>query len=349
MTTVSSSIQVREYTDADRAAWTSYVDAQESASCYHQIGWKSVIEESFSVKTHYLMAYDGDGQVAGVLPMALLASVPFGRFLVSLPYFNYGGICASSEEASGALYQSAVAVAKAERAKHLELRDVAPSPDLPEKKSKVSMRLDLPATSDDLWKSLSSDLRRKVRRPQKEGIVARIERAEALNAFYDVFTVNMRDLGTPVYAKTFFANILREFPDSTWIATVYQGEQALASGFLVAFRDRIEIPWVSSLRAYNHLYTNMFLYWTVLSFACDKQYRTFDFGRSTVGGGTYKFKAQWGAQPLQLYWHYWVRNNGAVPELNPQNPKYAMAVRVWQKLPLTITNLLGPSIVRNLP
>jgi hypothetical protein len=93
----------------------------------------------------------------------------------------------------------------------------------------------------------------------------------------------------------------------------------------------------------------MFLYWTALSFGCESRFGTFDFGRSTVGGGTYRFKSQWGAQPRQLHWHYWLKNGGALPELNPQNPKYAMAVRLWQKLPLTVTNWLGPSIVSKLP
>jgi FemAB-related protein (PEP-CTERM system-associated) len=339
--------RVRLCEPGDHDAWQEYVQRADLVSCYHQIGWKRVIERSFGVETFYLLSEDERKRITGILPLAFLSSLAFGRFLVSLPYFNYGGICAD-DGAAGPLFDAAVELARTLRAKHVELRHTTPQPGLLESTTKVSMRLALPSSSDELWRGFSSDLRRKVRRPQKEGITARIEHADALDAFYQVFRVNMRDLGTPVYGKSFFANILAEFPESTWVCTVYQDSRPLASGILVGFRDRLEIPWVSSLRATNHLYTNMLLYWTALKFACDRGYRVFDFGRSTAGGGTYRFKAQWGAQPVQLYWHYWVKN-GSLPRLNPENPKYALAIGLWQRLPLTVTNFLGPSIVRHLP
>jgi FemAB-related protein (PEP-CTERM system-associated) len=179
---------------------------------------------------------------------------------------------------------------------------------------------------------------------------ASLGKEEYLDSFYDIFSTNMRDLGTPVYGKKFFRNILREFPTSTWICTVRTKEdKAVASGFLVGFKKRLEIPWASSLRSHNSSSPNMLLYWTSLKFACENGYDTFDFGRSTPGEGTYKFKEQWGAKPVQLFWHYWLRSGGPLPELNPHNPKYKMAIKIWQKLPLSVTNLIGPAIVRNLP
>lgn len=94
---------------------------------------------------------------------------------------------------------------------------------------------------------------------------------------------------------------------------------------------------------------NMLLYWSVLKFSCETGYRFFDFGRSTLGEGTYQFKKQWGAQSIQLYWHYWLREYGKLPELNPKNPKYQLAIRVWKKLPVSVTRILGPHIAKNLP
>ena len=94
---------------------------------------------------------------------------------------------------------------------------------------------------------------------------------------------------------------------------------------------------------------NMFLYWNVLKYACENNYRVFDFGRSTVGEGTYRFKEQWGAKPVQLYWHFWMKNGGPLPELNPKNPKYRIAIKIWQKLPVGLTRLIGPRVVKNIP
>jgi hypothetical protein len=144
--------------------------------------------------------------------------------------------------------------------------------------------------------------------------------------------------------------ILETFPNSTWICTVYNNRRVpLASGFLIGFKEVIEIPWASSLREYNRLSPNMLLYWTAIEHSCKQGAKTFDFGRSSPDSGPYKFKQQWGTHPKLLYWHYWLRNGGPLPELNPHNPKYQMAVNVWKHLPLAVTKLLGPAIVKNLP
>jgi FemAB-related protein (PEP-CTERM system-associated) len=172
---------------------------------------------------------------------------------------------------------------------------------------------------------------------------------DLLDGFYDVFSANMRDLGTPVYPKRFFRNILRQFPSRTWIVSVYSGHTVVASGLIVAFRDRIEIPWASSLRRFNRFSPNMLLYWTCLEFACTQGYRLFDFGRSTPNESTYRFKEQWGAKPHPLYWYYWLPDGRPIPQVNPRNPKYRSAIAVWQHLPVSLTRLIGPAIVKYIP
>jgi FemAB-related protein (PEP-CTERM system-associated) len=298
----------------------------------------------------YLLA-ENDHEVVGILPLVRLKSRLFGNFMVSLPFFTYGGVCADDPAVRRALFDAAVRAARAEGSAHIEFRETAPGDfGLPMKTSKVAMRLPLPAGADELQKSFDSKLRSQIRRPGKEGMFARCGREDELESFYRVFAENMRDLGTPVYSKRFFANILAEFPGSTWIHTVYtkQGEP-VASGFLLGFREMLEIPWASSLRRFNRFSPNTLLYWSVLSFACEKGFRCFDFGRSTHGESTFRFKEQWGARPVQLYWNYWLANGGPMPELNPKNPRYRAAVAGWRRLPVGLTRLLGPAIVRHLP
>jgi FemAB-related protein (PEP-CTERM system-associated) len=342
---------IRLFRKEDTERWDRYVEESATSNCYHLIGWKNVIEETFGHKTYYLLSEGERSEINGILPLVHLKSIPFGSFMVSLPYFNYGGICADSNGARDQLLKEAIDIAWGKKAEHIELRHKeALEIGLPAKTSKVCMRLGLPQKAEDLWESFTSNLRRKIRRPVKEGIFVKFGGGKELDNFYRVFSINMRDLGTPVYPKKFFANILNSFNDRTWICTVFTKEnKAVASGFLVGFKDQLEIPWVSSLRSHNRYYTNMFLYWHVLKFACENHYRFFDFGRSTPGEGTYKFKEQWGAKPVQLYWHYWLRKGGLLPELNPKNPKYRLAIKVWQTLPVGFTRLLGPLIVKNLP
>lgn len=341
-------MKARIYTAADRERWESFVASSRTASLYHRIHWKDVLEKSFGHGSHYLLAED-HGEIKGVLPLVHLKSLYFGSFMVSMPYFNYGGICAENADAVSVLMNEAVSIASKQGASHIELRHMENLLGLPVKTSKVSMFLELPASNEALWKSFSSKLKSQIRRPEKEGMTARVGRAEELESFYDVFSRNMRDLGTPVYSKKFFSNILEAFPESTWICTVYHRGVPAASGFLAGFKDRLEIPWASSLKSCNHMSPNMLLYWSVLKFACERGFRVFDFGRCTPGEGTYKFKEQWGARPASHYWHYWLRKGGEMPEVNPHNPKYRAAISVWKRLPLSVTKFLGPALVKNIP
>ena len=342
---------IRLFREEDRSRWDEYVGRSAVAACYHLAGWKDVIEKSFGHSAYYLLSESSDGETNGILPLIHLKSLLFGNFMISLPYLNYGGICADSDEIENRLFEEAISLADEKRAHHIEFRHTHHlRRALPSKTTKVSMRLGLLQGPGDLWDSFSSKLRNQIRRPSREGMYSRVGREEELDGFYTVFSRNMRDLGTPVYSKEFFRNILHQFPEMTRICTVYSGEgRPAASGFLVGFKDRLEIPWASSLRRYNRSSPNMLLYWSALKFGCENGYRVFDFGRSTPGENTYKFKEQWGAQPVQLYWHYWMRNGEELPELNPKNPKYRTAIAVWKRLPVGLTKLIGPSLVKNLP
>jgi FemAB-related protein (PEP-CTERM system-associated) len=159
----------------------------------------------------------------------------------------------------------------------------------------------------------------------------------------------MRDLGTPVYAKSFFRHILDRFPHACCLIIIRHENRPVAAAFLMGHRGTLEIPWASTLRDVNHLSINMLLYWEVLKYAIDNNYRLFDFGRSSKDAGTYRFKQQWGAQPRQCYWHYWLKQGTNLPALNPGNPRYALAIKIWRQIPLFLTTWLGPLIVKNLP
>jgi len=331
-------------------AWDGYVQNHPLASGYHLMAWRCVMEKACGHRTFYLMATDEHGEVRGVLPLVFLSSRFFGRFLVSMPFFNYGGLLTDTLEAQGALLEAAIGLAKELPAAYIELRHQQ-SLDLnwPSKQHKVSMRLDLPGDFEVLWKEFPSKLRSQVRRAQKEEMTVRIDGMDILGDFYKVFARNMRDLGTPAYGRRFFEAIVQTFPQETRNCVVYLKKQPISAGFLYAFRNTLEIPWASSDRRYNHLAPNMLLYSSMLEFACREGFRQFDFGRSSATSGTYRFKEQWGARPVPLHWYYWLGNGHSLPNLSPDNPTYGLAIKVWSRLPLALTRVFGPAIVRNIP
>ncbi len=334
----------------DGVSWDQYALGHPAATGYHTLAWRHVIGKVFGHQTYYLMAKNAGGDVRGILPLVYTKSPMFGRFFTSVAFVNYGGVLADHETARCALLQAAAETARSVGASHIELRQEQPiGTNWPLRSHKVSMRLPLPPDHAVLMKSYPSKLRSQIRRAQKEGMVVKIGGGELLNDYYAVFSRCMRDLGTPVYAREFFRVIGETFSKEVRFCVVSLEGTPLAAGLLYGFRQRLEIPWAASDKRYSRLAPNMLLYSAVLEFACREGYTEFDFGRSSINSGTYRFKQQWGAQPHPLYWYYWVADGRNVPQLNPDNPKYGAAIAVWQRLPLPVANLVGPHIVKYLP
>lgn len=346
----SQALTCRVLDEADLPAWDQFVECQPQASVYHLSIWRHILSRAFG-KRWYLVAAFEENTICAGLPLVHMKSWLFGNFLVSMPYVNYGGLLTADEQFAEPILQRAIELGQQLGVRHIELRHLENIyPRLPSRREKVSMWLSLPETAQELMQGFKSKLRSQIRKGEKNGLRVKVGRIELLEDFYTVFAHNMRVLGTPVYGRTLFRSILEAFPDSARLVIVTgKDQQPLAAGILLGYRDRLEIPWASSLRQYNHLQSNMWLYWNCLKYACEHGYRVFDFGRSTVGSATFKFKAQWGAQPVNHYWHYHLDAGQETPQLNQQSPKFRLAAKVWQHLPLRVTRLLGPAIVKHLP
>ena len=332
---------------ADR--WDAYVNNRRAATGYHLSGWATVFTRAFGHETRYLAAESG-GEIVGILPLVIFKTRFFRRFSVSLPFVNYGGIVADTPEIERALMDAAVAETKNARGEHLEMRHTRRLfPALPAKQHKVAMVLPLEENEDTQWKALDRKIRNQVRKAEKSQLRATNGGLELLDAFYDVFAHNMRDLGTPVYGKPWFHHILATFPERARIFCVWLGDQPIAASYVFRHGDTMEVPSASSLRSFNSLCANTMLYWEMLRFAIGQGCRQFDFGRSTPGAGTYDFKRQWGAQPHELTWEYWLASGERLPDFSPQNPRVQWAIEVWRHLPIPVTRAVGPLVVRNIP
>jgi FemAB-related protein (PEP-CTERM system-associated) len=333
----------------DEPAWDAFVRAHPASSLYHLAGWRHLIAEVFGHGSHYLIGRDDAGDVAGVLPLVRVRGL-FGDYMVSLPYFTYGGPLGASEAAEAELMHAAGALARELGVGHVEFRGFhVREPAWPVRTDKVSLHRPLAADEDGLWKSLSKERRRQVKKAQDRKSEVLHGGAELLDDFYAVFARNMRDLGTPVYGRAFFAAMLARFPEAARIIAVRREGRPAGAAFVLGFGDRLEVPWVSTVREMNAHFVNTLLYWEQLRFAVAGGYRVFDFGRSSVDSGTYGFKRQWGAEPVQLHWQYWLAPGRGMPGLTPSSPKFRLAVRAWQHLPLAIANRLGPRLVKDLP
>lgn len=344
---MAASIEVQSQVEPE--AWDRYVEAHPGASFYHLWRWRFIFERAFRHRTEYLAA-TRRGAIVGVLPLVGFDSWLFGTYAVSLPFVNYGGVLASDQSAARALLDRAAELSVARGWSHIELRHRARTfEDLPFKSHKVAMPLWLPDSTHEAWNGLDRKVRNQIRKAQKSNLTPEIGGAELLDDFYEIFARTMRDLGTPVYPKRFFAETLATFPDRSGIVVVRLGAKTVAAGITSTFRGVIEVPSAGSLRECRSLCPNHLLYWTVIEHAIESGLRVFDFGRSTPGEGTFVFKEQWGAQPEPLYWEYALASRGSLPDRSPDNTRFAPAIAVWKRLPLGLATLVGPRLVRAFP
>ena len=347
-------IQLAGANEDDAQDWDEYVLNRADASTYHYWSIRESLAGSFAHPCHYFIARYQNGKVCGVLPSVELSSPLFGHFIVSMPYFTYGGVLADSASIEQTLIQALLEKAKTLGVSHVEIRKQSQAldllPSLKEKQSKVSMVCALPNNKQQFWSDAGSKVRAQVKKAKRFNLETCFGRLELIDDFYTVFATNMRDLGTPVYAKSFFENLLYSDSKNRYsISVTYDAKKPVAACFLMGNKSIREIPWASSLRSAASKNANMAMYAAVLDDTIDQAYTHFDFGRSSPDAGTYRFKKQWGAKPMPLYWYYWLRDGGDLPELNPNNPKYKLLIKVWQRLPVWLTKLIGPPVVKYLP
>lgn len=332
----------------DRAVWAQVCGEHDPA-------WLDILRKALHHKTSVLLDWRGR-RLAGALPLALTRSPLFGKHLVSLPYVNRAGLLTADPESGHALIEHAARLAKQADARYLELRHhgqaFASDTFTHCRNEKYRMVLDLPATSDELWSSLKAKVRNQVRKGEQGGLKIRFGGTALLPGFYSVFATNMRDLGTPVYPRKLFQAMLQHLGERCEIALVTLESMPIAGAILV--HDQVgeqaitQVPSASCLRQFNPINANMWMYCKLLERAIARGATQFDFGRSSEGSGTYRFKKQWGAQPQPTPWQVVLRR-GSLDDARPDDPRNRKRIEQWQKLPVWVTKAIGPSIVRGIP
>jgi serine/alanine adding enzyme len=337
-------------TDTD--AWNEYVYNHNNANIYHQLQWKDIIENTFGHKGYYLIATD-NGIVRGLIPLFFIKSRLLGRYLISLPFLDRAGIIADNPQIATLLCEAAIDLAQHAQVDFLELRNQGGlnHVDLITATHKVNFVLSSELTADILWKKiLKKNVKNKVRIAWKNKISVDIgDNAQYINEFYEVYCIHMRYLGTPVYPRNFFLNMLKEFPNNLKIILAKYKTNVIGGKIIIAFKDTLYFIAQYSLREYNEFHPNNLLYWSAIEYASENGYEFCDMGRSNINSGPFYFKKQWGAEIHPLYWQYYLHKAKQIPNLSPTNKKYALAIAIWKKLPLGLTKAAGPLIAKHIP
>ena len=333
----------------DRSAWDAFVQEHPDGSPFHLMAWRDTIESIFHYRAEYIVARDCN-RVVGVLPLFLVDNFMTGRILMSTPFAVYGGILASSPEAHEALSHHVQELAAARSVQYLELRNGHEGQQAgfnPINRYVTFTREVSPVSSEELLKSLPTKARNMVRKALKHPYTTRT--AKNLDAFYSLLLGTYRRHGTPVFSRAFFETILANFGSLVDVREVVLEGKVAAASMNFYFGGQMHTYYAASAPEMWNMVPNNFMYFDHLLWAGQNGLHTFDFGRSKPGTGPCEFKKHMGAVERPLPYEVKLVKRETLPNFSPTNPKFSMAIKVWQRIPLAVTRLIGPQLVGLFP
>jgi FemAB-related protein (PEP-CTERM system-associated) len=343
-------MKIRQLDRGDAATavvWDTFVDRCPEATFFHRSAWQTIIVEVFRHPAYFLFAEDDSG-IRGILPLAHVKSRLFGNALVALQFAVYGGIAAVDADAVAALEDAAQQLARRLGVDHLEFRNVAPRhPEWPTQDLYVTFRKPILPEPEANMLAIPRKQRAMVRKGIKNGLTSAVDRNT--DRFFALYADNVHRHGTPAMPKKYFDTLLQVFGQDCEVLTVSAPDgRPLSSVLSFYFREEILPYYAGDDESARDLAANDFKYWELMRRACERGVKVFDYGRSKRGTGSFAFKKNWGFEPQPLHYEYCLYKHQAIPQNNPNNPKYKLFIEAWRRLPIGLANRLGPHIVRNL-
>jgi len=328
------------------AHWDSFVQATPDATFFHQSGWKEVIERAFGHKTYFLYV-ENNGEIMGILPLVHIKSLLFGNTLVSTAFCVYGGIVSNDELTILELDKEACRLAEELGVDCLEMRNrVQKTPERPYKELYVTFRKELDADVEKNMLSIPRKQRAMVRKGIEAGLTSAID--DDVDRLHQAYSESVRNLGTPVFSKKYFQILKDVFADQCEVLTVELNGQLVASVMSFYYKDEVLPYYGGGTGLARNVKGNDFMYWEVMRRAVEKGVKIFDYGRSKIGTGSYSFKKNWGFTPEPLFYEFHLVKADSLPDINPLNPKYRLFIAAWKVLPLSISQMIGPWLSKDL-
>ncbi len=340
---------IREFSDSDRPEWDEFVLTHKQGSPFYLIGWKNTIEESYAYRPFYLLARDARG-IRGVLPLFLVRNPVLGKALISSPFGVYGGILAATHPARRALYEHVQQLGHELGVDYIELRNAYPEQCVGESNVSryVTFTQELQPSEETLWECLPKKTRNLVRKALKTPFSIRYGVRDPRH-LHNLLVRNMRRLGTPCFPLRYFERLLANFGDMVDIREVWHDGKVMAVSLNFFFGGQMHSYHAAADTRFNSLGPNTFMYFDHLRWAGQNGFQVFDFGRSKRGTGVFEFKRHWQTTMRELPYEMLLVRRRSLPDFSPANPKFGLAIRMWQKVPLPVTRIVGPRLIRLFP
>ncbi|WP_374939358.1 FemAB family XrtA/PEP-CTERM system-associated protein [Sphingomonas sp. NBWT7] len=333
---IAADLVVREAIDEDTAV-DAFVRAQPDATPFHLTAWTRAVEHGCGQRARFFVAERG-GRIVGYLPLTEMRSALFGKGLVSSAFAVGGGILGDGVE-------PLATAARALGYPSIELRGgPAPSGWAIDRDTSLGFARPLAPSDEAELLAIPRKQRAEVRKALANDLDVVIGGAELAAEHFRIYAESTRNLGSPVFPPKLLAGALDTMDAD--ILTVRHRGRAVASVLSLYLNGTVYPYWGGGTEAARGLRANDRMYFALMAHARVRGCTRFDFGRSKVGSGPAAFKKNWGFEGVPLAYAKW--SSGPMREVDPRNPKYALMVRAWKKLPLPIAMRAGPWISRGL-
>jgi len=345
----SEPIHISRIAPSDEADVDRFVASCGRTCFWHQRAWMRAVESTFAMPEFTLVARRA-GEVVGLLPLSKTETLSLGQNLVSVPFGVYGGVAGVDRAVEDALIREVKVLAIAEKAGYVELRHRdARCTEFPESSLYVTFEKELPSKPEDALTMLPRKARAAARQGRDKFGLTFDEGLWFLDDFYTLFSRNKRHLGSPPLPKQFFEALVDELKGDIFLHVVRKGSKPIAGVLSFRFKSALLPYYSGGLSEFESLQCNNFLYWKLMEWGVERGFKSFDFGRSRRDTGPYHFKKNQGFEPKGLHYGYHLVNARKLPQMNPGNPAFDLPRRVWQRLPLSIHEMLGARLSRYLP
>ena len=125
--------------------------------------------------------------------------------------------------------------------------------------------------------------------------------------------------------------------------------KAVAASVNFLYGGEMHTYYAASDQKHLQAAPNNYMYFEYLLWAAQNGFRRFDFGRSKYNTGTFDFKRHWVTEMRELPYEILLVNRKELPDIGPANPKFDLALQVWRRVPLGLTRVVGPALVRLFP
>lgn len=329
----------------------AWVCAHPGGTPFHRPAWVAAVAKGCRQTALYLVARDGCGEIAGILPLNRIASPLFGRALVSSGFAVDGGILANDGAAAEALAAECWSQATALGCTTAELR----GGEIPrlgwtiKADTYLGFSRAIEADTETQMLAVPKRHRAEIRKGLGHDLVVRHGRDTWFRReHYRCYAELVRNLGTPVFPKALFDAMMDGFGDDAEI-TLVQDKGRTVSAVLTFYHGATCMPyWGGGTAASRALRSNEVMYLRVIDRARERGCKVIDFGRSKVGTGVAAWKKTWGFEPVPMAYAVRAADGQPPRDINPLSPQYARKVALWKKLPLPVANLIGPWLARGL-